>query len=84
MIRNGKYVYWTKKGWRVESPEPMRDIDLEQIEDYPSWSNQISILEAGKVGKNFFVLSLSKAATTTISSPKTSIERFWPKFTLTE
>ena len=36
MIRNGKYVYWTKKGWRVESPEPMRDIDLEQIEDYPN------------------------------------------------
>jgi hypothetical protein len=34
MIRNGKFIYWTEKGSRVESPEPMRDIDLEQIECY--------------------------------------------------
>ena len=33
-IREGKYVYWTDKGCRVESPEPMRDIDIEQLENY--------------------------------------------------
>ena len=37
MIRNGKYVYWTENGSRIESPEPMRDVDLEQLEDYESW-----------------------------------------------
>jgi hypothetical protein len=34
MIREGKYVYGTEKGSRVESPEPMRDIDIEQLENY--------------------------------------------------
>ena len=34
MIRNGKFIYWTDKFSRIESPEPMRDIDLEQIECY--------------------------------------------------
>jgi hypothetical protein len=38
---NGKYgketfVYWTFKGSRVESPEPMRDMDIQQLEEYES------------------------------------------------
>jgi uncharacterized protein YfaT (DUF1175 family) len=37
MIRNGKFIYWTDKFSRIESPEPMRDIDLEQLMTYPSW-----------------------------------------------
>ena len=37
MIRDGKFIYWTDDGWRIESPEPMRDIDLEQLMTYPSW-----------------------------------------------
>jgi hypothetical protein len=36
MIRNGKYVYWTEKGSRVKSPEPMLDIELQQLEKYES------------------------------------------------
>lgn len=34
MIRNGKFIYWTQEGGRVESTELMRDIDLEQIMCY--------------------------------------------------
>ena len=55
-----------------------------KLEMYPEVIDQISIFEEGIVGKNFFVLSLSKAATTAISSPTTSNDKFWPKFTLTE
>ena len=85
-IREGKYVYWTDKGCRVESPEPMRDIDIEQLENYNTENpeNQISIFEAGRTGKNFLVVSLSNCVTIFISSPKHSIDKFWPKFTLTE
>ena len=49
-----------------------------------SKADQISIEAAGLVGKNFFVVSLSNCATIFISSPKHSIDKFWPKFTLTE
>tara|TARA_B110000495_G_scaffold174411_1_gene164484 strand:+ start:67 stop:204 length:138 start_codon:yes stop_codon:yes gene_type:complete len=33
----GKYVYWTFKGSRVESPEPMTEMDIQQLEEYESW-----------------------------------------------
>ena len=46
--------------------------------------DQITIEAAGLVGKNFFVVSLSNCVTIFISSPKHSIDKFWPKFTLTE
>ena len=39
MIRNGKYVYWTEKGSRCESSEPIQNIELEQLEEYESWSS---------------------------------------------
>ena len=49
-----------------------------------SKADQISIEAAGLVGKNFFVVSLSNCVIIFISSPKHSIDKFWPKFTLTE
>lgn len=30
----GKYVYWTHKGSRVESHEPMTEMDIQQLEEY--------------------------------------------------
>ena len=39
MIREGKYVYGTEKGSRVESPEPMTEMDIQQLEEYESWSS---------------------------------------------
>ena len=42
MIRNGKYVYQTKDG-KIETSEPMSDIEAEQainhFANYESWSS---------------------------------------------
>ena len=34
----GKYVYWTFNGGRVESPDPMRDMDIEQLVNYNTYN----------------------------------------------